>query len=106
MIISNNSEAFHYLISLNLVTFSAFISSILHFSFFPNTVLLFFFCVLYCSCSCIVHVIVLYFVLVVYSVLVLYLFFYCTVSACVASDTTLAEVFPCFFLSCKANARV
>jgi hypothetical protein len=44
----------------------------------------FFFCVLYCSCSCIVHVIVLYFVLVLYSVLVLYLFFFCTESACVA----------------------
>jgi hypothetical protein len=71
-----------------------------------NSVLLFFFCVLYCSCSCIVHVIELYFVLVLYSVLVLYLFFYSTVSACVASYTTLAEVFPCFFLSCKASARV
>jgi hypothetical protein len=64
------------------------------------SVLLFFFCVLYCSCSCIVHVIVFY------SVLVLYLFFFCTESACVARDTTLAEVLPCFFLSCKANARV
>jgi hypothetical protein len=61
---------------------------------------------LYCSCSCIVHVIVLYFVLVLYSVLLLYLFFYCTVSACVARDATLAEVFPCFFLSCKANVTV
>jgi hypothetical protein len=48
----------------------------------------------------------LYLVIVLYSVLVLYLFFFCTESACVARDTTLAEVFPCFFLSCKANARV
>jgi hypothetical protein len=58
------------------------------------------------SYSCIVHVIVLYFVLVLYSDIVLYLFFYCTVYAYVARDITLAEVFPCFFLSCKANARV
>jgi hypothetical protein len=43
----------------------------------------FFFCVLYCS-----------------------LFLYCTVSACDARAATLTEVFPCFFLSCKANARV
>jgi hypothetical protein len=31
---------------------------------------------------------------------------YCTVSACDVRDATLTEVFPCFFLSCKANARV
>jgi hypothetical protein len=30
------------------------------------------------------------------------LFLYCTVSACGVR----AEVFPCFFLSCKANAKV
>jgi hypothetical protein len=34
------------------------------------------------------------------------LFLYCTVSGCVVRAATLAEVFPCFFLSCKANARV
>jgi hypothetical protein len=46
-------------------------------------VLLFFFCVLYCS-----------------------LFLYCTVYACDARAANLTEVFLCFFLSCKANARV
>jgi hypothetical protein len=46
-------------------------------------VLLFFFCVLYCS-----------------------LFLYCTVSACDVGAATLTEGFPCFFLRCKANARV
>jgi hypothetical protein len=34
------------------------------------------------------------------------LFVYCTVSVCDVRDATLTEVFPCFFLSCKANARV
>jgi hypothetical protein len=47
------------------------------------SVLLFFFCVLYCS-----------------------LFLCCTVSARVVRASTLAEVFPCFFPSCKANARL
>jgi hypothetical protein len=47
------------------------------------SLLLFFFCVLYCS-----------------------LFVYCTVSACDVRAATLTEVFPCFFLSSKANARV
>jgi hypothetical protein len=47
------------------------------------SVLLFFFCVFYCS-----------------------LFLYCTVSACDVCAATLTEVFSCFFLSCKANARV
>jgi hypothetical protein len=47
------------------------------------SVLLFFFCVLYCS-----------------------LFLYFTVSDCDVRATTLNEGFPCFFLSCKANARV
>jgi hypothetical protein len=42
-----------------------------------------FFCVLYCS-----------------------LFLYCIVSACDVCAATLTEVFPCFFLSCKANGRV
>ena len=42
-----------------------------------------------------------FFVLVLLS-----LFLYCTVSACVVRAATLTEVFPCFFLSCKANARV
>jgi hypothetical protein len=46
-------------------------------------VLLFHFCVLYCS-----------------------LFLYCTVSACDVRAATLTEVFQCFFLSCKAYARV
>jgi hypothetical protein len=36
IIISNNSKAFHYVISSNLVTFSAFISSILQISFFSQ----------------------------------------------------------------------
>jgi hypothetical protein len=31
---------------------------------------------------------------------------HCTVSACDVRAATLSEVFPCFFLSCKANARV
>jgi hypothetical protein len=48
-----------------------------------NTLLLFFFCVLYCS-----------------------LLLYCIVSACDVRAATLTEVFPCYFLSCKANARV
>jgi hypothetical protein len=30
----------------------------------------------------------------------------CTVSACYVRAATLIKVFPCFFLSCKANARV
>jgi hypothetical protein len=47
------------------------------------SVLLFFFCVLYCS-----------------------LFLYCTVSACDVRAATITEGFPCFFLNCKANARV
>jgi hypothetical protein len=46
------------------------------------SVLLFFFCLLYCS-----------------------FFLYCTVSACDVRAATLTEVFPCFLLSCKANAR-
>jgi hypothetical protein len=50
---------------------------------FYYSVVLFFFCVLYCS-----------------------LFLYCTVSACDVRAATLTEVFPCFFLSCKANAWV
>jgi hypothetical protein len=48
-----------------------------------NSVLLFFFCVLYCS-----------------------LFLYCTVSACDVRAATLTEGFPCFFLRCRANAGV
>jgi hypothetical protein len=43
----------------------------------------YFFCVSYCS-----------------------LFNYCTVSACDLRAATLTEFYPCFFLSCKANARV
>jgi hypothetical protein len=31
------------------------------------------------------------------------LFLYCNVSPCVVRAATLAEVFPCFFLSCKAK---
>jgi hypothetical protein len=34
------------------------------------------------------------------------LFLYCTVSACDVRAATLTDVFLCFFLSCKANARV
>ena len=47
-----------------------------------------------------------YLPVIVFFVLVLSLFLYCTVSACVVRAATLTEVFPCFFLSCKANARV
>jgi hypothetical protein len=61
-----------------MVVFSVVYSVTLYYS-----VLLCFFCVLYCS-----------------------LFLYCTVSACDVRAATLTEVFPCFFLSCKANARV
>jgi hypothetical protein len=35
-----------------------------------------------------------------------FLFLYCTVSACDVRAATLVEVFPCFSLSCKVNARV
>ena len=45
-------------------------------------------------------------VIVFYVLVLLSLFLYCTVSACVVRAATLTEVFPCFFLSCKANARV
>jgi hypothetical protein len=31
---------------------------------------------------------------------------YCTVSVCDVRAATFTEVFPCFFLSCKANIRV
>jgi hypothetical protein len=48
-----------------------------------GSVLLFLFCVLYCS-----------------------LFSYCTVSACNVRAANLTEVFQYFFLSCKANSRV
>jgi hypothetical protein len=44
-----------------------------------------------------------------YSVLLFFfrvLFLYCALSDCVVRVATLAEGFPCFFLSCKANARV
>jgi hypothetical protein len=47
------------------------------------SVLLFFFRILYCS-----------------------LFLYCAVSACDVRVAALTVLFPCFFLSCKANARV
>jgi hypothetical protein len=66
------------LFSLYCVFFVLYCSVTLYYS-----VLLFFFCVLYCL-----------------------LFLYCTVSACVVRAATLAEVFLCFFLSCKANARI
>ena len=47
----------------------------------------------------------------VYLPLIVSLFLYCCqcsciVSACVVRAVTLTEGFPCFFLSCKANARV
>ena len=45
-------------------------------------------------------------VIVFFVLVLLSLFSYCTVSACVVRAATLTEVFPCFFLSCKANARV
>jgi hypothetical protein len=31
---------------------------------------------------------------------------YCTVSACDVHAASITEIFPCFFLSCKANVRV
>jgi hypothetical protein len=58
------------------------------------------FYLLYCSAT-------LYYSMLLFSFCVFYcLFFvYCTVS-CDIRAATLTEVFPCFFLSCKANARV
>jgi hypothetical protein len=71
---------FIYLIRAVLsVVYSVFCIVLCHFT----TLLLFFFCVLYCS-----------------------FFLYCTEPACDVRAATLTEVFPCFFLSCKANARV
>jgi hypothetical protein len=58
-------------------------------------------CVLYCSVTA-------YYSMLLFSFCVFYwsFFLYCTVSACVIRAATLAEGFPCLFLSCKANARV
>jgi hypothetical protein len=57
---------------------------------------------------CILQVLLSHFVIYVNVVLflfnnVIYVFYCMTVCLCI---TTLTEVFPCFFLSCKANARV
>jgi hypothetical protein len=67
----------------------------------PTSFLCCVFCVLYCSVT-------LYFYLLLFFFCVLYcsFFLYCTVSACDVRAATLTEVFPCFFLNCKANARV
>jgi hypothetical protein len=58
-------------------------------------------CVLYCSVT-LYYSVLLFFFYVVYCLW----FLYCTVSACDVRAATLTEVFPCFFLSCKTNARV
>jgi hypothetical protein len=67
----------------DLDCFLCCVFSVLYCSVTLFSLLLFLFCALYCS-----------------------FFLYCTVSACDVRAATLTEVFPCFFLSCKANARV
>jgi hypothetical protein len=66
------------------------------------SVLLFFFSVLCCSLylCCTVSAYVVLCLLVLYCVCLC-----CTVSVCVVPAATLTEVFPWFFLSCKAYAR-
>jgi hypothetical protein len=59
------------------------------------------FCVLYCSVT-LCDSLLLFFLCVFYCSF----FLYFTVSAYDVRAATLSEVFPCFFLSCKANARV
>jgi hypothetical protein len=59
------------------------------------------FCVLYCFVTLYYSVLMLFFLVFYCS-----FFLYCTVSACDVRAATLTEVFPCFFLSCNANARV
>jgi hypothetical protein len=57
-------------------------------------------------CSCKVPSFIDPFLCCVFCVLYCSLFLYCTVSACDVRAAILTEVFPCFFLCCKANARV
>jgi len=58
---------------------------------------------------CYVYVFLLYvYVSVFYFYITLFMFMYLIVGLCASwhSSATLTEVFPCFFLSCKANAKV
>jgi Flp pilus assembly protein TadB len=65
----------------------------------------------YCYCLCILIVMYCLFILIMYCLcilIVMYVLFciFCFHRANWHSSANLTEVFPCFFLSCKANARV
>jgi hypothetical protein len=79
-----------------------YVSSVVYSVFYVvYSVLCCVFCILYCSVTSYRFVLLFFFCVLYRS-----LFSYCTVSACDVRAATLTEGFPCFFLCCKANARV